>query len=31
MANLPDDSKVELPVSAEEADYERLIDDYSHL
>ncbi len=31
MANLPEDRNPELPVSAEESDYEQLIDDYSHL
>src|SRR5579871_3594420 len=31
MASRPDQSSIDLPVSAEEPDYEQLIDDYSHL
>lgn len=31
MASRPDESNLDLPVSAEEPDYEQLIDDYSHL
>ena len=31
MANTPEEPKPDLPVSAEEADYEQLLDDYGHL
>ena len=31
MASQQDESKLDLPVSTEEEDYEQLLDDYSHL